>query len=66
MTVEEPGREPSTEDLLRAFAPQVLGSLLRRGAPFDAAEDAVQEALVAGITTVANARRAAGIRGAGR
>ena len=47
MTVAEPGHEPSTEDLLRAFAPQVLGSLLRRGAPFDAAEDAVQEALVA-------------------
>ncbi|MGZ4376011.1 MAG: RNA polymerase sigma factor [Gaiellaceae bacterium] len=35
------------EDLLRELAPQVLGSLLRRGGPFDAAEDAVQEALVA-------------------
>ena len=35
------------EDLLRELAPQVLGSLLRRGGPFDASEDAVQEALVA-------------------
>ena len=37
----------STEDLLRQLAPQALASLVRRGAPFDAAEDAVQEALVA-------------------
>jgi RNA polymerase sigma factor (sigma-70 family) len=35
------------EDVLRELAPQVLGSLLRRGGPFDASEDAVQEALVA-------------------
>ena len=35
------------EGLLRELAPQVLGSLLRRGGPFDASEDAVQEALVA-------------------
>jgi RNA polymerase sigma factor (sigma-70 family) len=35
------------EDLLRDLAPQVLGALVRRFGQFDAAEDAVQEALVA-------------------
>jgi RNA polymerase sigma factor (sigma-70 family) len=35
------------EDLLRDLAPQVLGALVRRYGQFDAAEDAVQEALVA-------------------
>ncbi|MFF0205312.1 RNA polymerase sigma factor [Streptomyces sp. NPDC005017] len=35
------------EDLLRANAPQVLGALVRRYGHFDAAEDAVQEALLA-------------------
>ncbi|MEU8614054.1 DUF6596 domain-containing protein [Actinoplanes sp. NPDC048791] len=35
------------EDLLREFAPQVLGVLVRRFGDFDAAEDAVQEALLA-------------------
>ncbi|MCM0675756.1 sigma-70 family RNA polymerase sigma factor [Micromonospora phytophila] len=35
------------EDLLRALAPQVLGLLVRRHGQFDAAEDAVQEALLA-------------------
>jgi RNA polymerase sigma factor (sigma-70 family) len=35
------------EDLLRALAPQVLGVLARRFGDFDAAEDAVQEALLA-------------------
>ena len=35
------------EDLLRDLAPQVLGALIRRYGQFDAAEDAVQEALVA-------------------
>jgi RNA polymerase sigma factor (sigma-70 family) len=39
------GRE--TEDLLRRHAPQVLGALVRRYGHFDAAEDAVQEALLA-------------------
>lgn len=34
-------------DLLRANAPQVLGALVRRYGNFDAAEDAVQEALLA-------------------
>ena len=32
--------------LLRGLAPRVLGVLVRRGADFAAAEDAVQEALV--------------------
>ncbi|WP_371669185.1 sigma-70 family RNA polymerase sigma factor [Streptomyces sp. NBC_00289] len=36
-----------TEDLLRRNAPQVLGALVRRYGHFDAAEDAVQEALLA-------------------
>ncbi|MFJ4830070.1 RNA polymerase sigma factor [Streptomyces sp. NPDC088747] len=35
------------EDLLRKHAPQVLGALVRRYGHFDAAEDAVQEALLA-------------------
>ena len=35
------------EDLLRALAPQVLGALMRRYDDFAAAEDAVQEALIA-------------------
>jgi RNA polymerase sigma factor (sigma-70 family) len=35
------------EDLLRELAPQVLGVLVRRFGDFDAAEDAVQEALIA-------------------
>ena len=35
------------EDLLRELAPQVLGALARRSGDFDAAEDAVQEALLA-------------------
>jgi RNA polymerase sigma factor (sigma-70 family) len=35
------------EDLLRELAPQVLGALVRRSGDFDAAEDAVQEALLA-------------------
>ncbi|GAA0259589.1 RNA polymerase sigma factor [Cryptosporangium japonicum] len=38
---------PGLEDLLRACAPQVLGALVRRHGQFDAAEDAVQEALLA-------------------
>ena len=35
------------EDLLREFAPQVLGTLVRRYGQFDACEDAVQEARLA-------------------
>ena len=38
--------QPSIEVLLRALAPQVLGTVARRSGGFDAAEDAVQEALV--------------------
>jgi RNA polymerase sigma factor (sigma-70 family) len=37
----------SSEDLLRELAPQVLGAVVRRFRDFAAAEDAVQEALVA-------------------
>ncbi|MDQ1710441.1 MAG: hypothetical protein QOG49_1826 [Frankiaceae bacterium] len=39
--------DDSIEDLLREFAPQVLGALVRRHGQFDACEDAVQEALLA-------------------
>ena len=38
---------PVVEDLLRELAPQVLGVVVRRYGDFDAAEDAVQEALLA-------------------
>ena len=42
-------RPPDTkaEDLLRPLAPQILGAVVRRYGHFDAAEDAVQEALLA-------------------
>ncbi|WP_280248173.1 RNA polymerase sigma factor [Nocardia abscessus] len=40
----------STEDLLRALAPPVLGTLVRRFGDFDTAEDALQEALLAAAT----------------
>ncbi|MFF1380441.1 RNA polymerase sigma factor [Streptomyces sp. NPDC058308] len=40
-------RTTEAEDLLRLHAPQVLGALVRRYGHFDAAEDAVQEALLA-------------------
>jgi RNA polymerase sigma factor (sigma-70 family) len=40
----------SVERLLRDLAPQVLGAVARRHGDFDAAEDAVQEALVAAAT----------------
>jgi RNA polymerase sigma factor (sigma-70 family) len=39
--------DAGTEDLLRDLAPQVLGAVMRRFRDFSAAEDAVQEALVA-------------------
>jgi RNA polymerase sigma factor (sigma-70 family) len=38
---------PEVENQLRRFAPQVLGTLVRRYGDFDTAEDAVQEALLA-------------------
>ncbi len=37
------------EALLRALTPRVLGTLVRRGAGFAAAEDAVQDALVEAV-----------------
>jgi len=40
-----------TDADLRAAVPQVLGALVRRGAEFAAAEDAVQDALVEGLRT---------------
>ncbi|MEU7291516.1 sigma-70 family RNA polymerase sigma factor, partial [Streptomyces flaveolus] len=40
-------RTSEVDDLLRQHAPQVLGALVRRYGHFDAAEDAVQEALLA-------------------
>lgn len=42
-----PGITEDVERLLRVEAPQVLGALVRRFGRFDAAEDAVQEALLA-------------------
>ena len=44
MTTED---RVGVEELLRQFAPQVLGSLVRRYGHFDLSEDAVQEALLA-------------------
>jgi predicted RNA polymerase sigma factor len=38
-----------TEHLLREFAPQVLGAVIRRFHDFASAEDAVQEALLAAV-----------------
>jgi len=45
---EEPLATP-IEDLLRELAPQVLGAVIRRFHDFAAAEDAVQEALMAAV-----------------
>jgi predicted RNA polymerase sigma factor len=39
------------EGLVRALVPQVLAALMRRGADFPGAEDAVQEALVDALRT---------------
>jgi RNA polymerase sigma factor (sigma-70 family) len=46
---------PGVEDLLRELAPQVLGALMRRFRDFGAAEDAVQEALLAAAVQWPNA-----------
>ncbi|OCI31253.1 RNA polymerase sigma factor [Oerskovia enterophila] len=43
--------DPAVEDLLRELAPQVLGTLARRSGDFAGAEDAVQEALLAAVTS---------------
>ncbi|ANS79389.1 putative RNA polymerase sigma factor [Serinicoccus hydrothermalis] len=40
----------TVEDLLRQLGPRVLGVLVRRGADFASAEDAVQEALIEAVT----------------
>jgi RNA polymerase sigma factor (sigma-70 family) len=45
--VTEPSRDFAGEHLLRGLAPQVLGAVVRRFGDFSAAEDAVQEALLA-------------------
>ena len=42
-----PRLDAAAENLLRELAPQVLGATIRRFKDFAAAEDAVQEALVA-------------------
>jgi predicted RNA polymerase sigma factor len=60
-----PGRTGAwVEDLLRELAPQVLGAVVRRYRDFAAAEDAVQEALLAaagnGLTKVCPTSRAHG------
>ena len=46
-SVTTAGLDANTENLLRELAPQVLGATMRRFKDFAAAEDAVQEALVA-------------------
>jgi RNA polymerase sigma factor (sigma-70 family) len=45
-----PGLDITTERLLRELTPQVLGVIIRRFHDFAAAEDAVQEALIAAVT----------------
>lgn len=47
MTAEQVNSETVIEGLLRESAPQVLGAVARRFADFAAAEDAVQEAMMA-------------------
>ena len=47
MSVSKPSMDPAVERLLRDLAPQVLGAVARRHGDFEAAEDAVQEALIA-------------------
>ncbi len=53
------------EALLRALTPRVLGTLVRRGAGFAAAEDAVQDALVEAVRVWPGrpAARSAGLAG---
>jgi DNA-directed RNA polymerase specialized sigma24 family protein len=45
------------EHLLRPLAPEVLALLVRRYGPFDACEDAVQEALLAAVKLSSGRRR---------
>ena len=51
-------RRSSAEQLLRELAPQVLGAVIRRFGDFAAAEDAVQEALLAAAMQWPRAGRA--------
>ncbi|MFN8623565.1 MAG: sigma-70 family RNA polymerase sigma factor [Chloroflexota bacterium] len=46
MRVTRPPAPGLDEDALRALVPRVLAALVRRGEDFDAAEDAIQEALM--------------------
>ena len=46
-----PKAGPPTEELLRDLTPAVLSALIRRGADFATAEDAVQEASLAAVQT---------------
>jgi RNA polymerase sigma factor (sigma-70 family) len=45
--VNQRAGQPAIEHLLRELAPQVLGAVARRNGDFAAAEDAIQEALIA-------------------
>ena len=45
-----PTKDIPTEHLLRELAPQVLGTIVRKFPDFAAAEDAVQESLLAAVT----------------
>jgi len=48
--VKETLPDTETEHLLRELAPRVLGAVVRRFHDFAAAEDAVQEAMLAAFT----------------
>ena len=55
--IDEPA-QPLDEGALRALVPRVLAGLVRRGEDFDAAEDALQEALARGAADLARASTA--------
>jgi RNA polymerase sigma factor (sigma-70 family) len=50
-TTADDGLDPALEDLLRQLTPRVLGAVVRWSGDFAAAEDAVQEALLAAVNT---------------
>jgi predicted RNA polymerase sigma factor len=60
--IDEPTRRLD-EGALRALVPRVLSGLVRRGEDFDAAEDALQEALMEALRIWPEHRRATGRRG---
>src|SRR5215469_15106075 len=60
--IGEPARKLD-EGALRALVPRVLAGLVRRGEDFDAAEDALQEALVEALRVWPSTRRATRARG---